>query len=162
MVTPFIIEGYKNLQPDPGDLTVAALTYISLQLAASNQSDTLPPFRFAAPNHTVRSNVLFFPTLALSLGCALAAIPVKQWAHNYLHATHRHPSPRLRAKIRSYLDEGVKRFSITIPCRGYSNTSYSLEDLWNSSSRSIKPVLAYLHRAELNFIGVSHVRAHQQ
>ncbi|KIM89800.1 hypothetical protein PILCRDRAFT_60389, partial [Piloderma croceum F 1598] len=90
-VTAFIIESYQNIQPDPGDFTVAALTYISLQLAASNQSDTLPPFQagpFAAPNHAVRSTGFFFLSQAFSLGCALAAILVKQWAQNHLHVVN--------------------------------------------------------------------------
>ncbi|KAF8172619.1 hypothetical protein K438DRAFT_1529418, partial [Mycena galopus ATCC 62051] len=33
-LTAFLIESYKTLQPDSGDLTVAAITQISQQLAA--------------------------------------------------------------------------------------------------------------------------------
>ncbi|KAJ7466628.1 hypothetical protein B0H11DRAFT_1733169, partial [Mycena galericulata] len=33
-LTAFLIESYKNLQPDSGDLTVAAISQVSQQLAA--------------------------------------------------------------------------------------------------------------------------------
>ena len=135
---------------------MAALTHISLQLAASNQSDTLPPFQagpFAAPSHAVRSTVLLFLSLAFSLGCALAAILVKQWAQNYLHATQRRPSPRLRAKIRSYLDEGVRRFQLqslveAIPTLLHISLFLFFGGLFEFFL-PINPVLAYLDLAIL-------------
>ena len=114
-VTAFIIEGYRNLQPDPKDLAVSILTHISLQLAATNGSLAVPPFTgssvpFQAPVHAVRSNILFLLSLAFSLAGALAAILVQQWATNYLHGTQSRPSPRVRAGIRAFLRGGVIDF----------------------------------------------------
>ncbi|KAJ7349621.1 hypothetical protein DFH08DRAFT_638230, partial [Mycena albidolilacea] len=112
-LTAFIIESYKVLQPDSGDLTVAAITQVSQQLAAiaSNQVFSLPPP--VSSNPTTASlwcNALWFISLSLSLTCALLATLVEQWAREFLHKTEMRPSPVCRARVFSFLYFGLKRF----------------------------------------------------
>ncbi|KAJ7083535.1 hypothetical protein C8R44DRAFT_903727, partial [Mycena epipterygia] len=112
-LTAFIIESYKTLQPDSGDLTVAALSKVSQQLAAIavGGSYALQP---AAPFHATTAsllcNALWFISLSLSLICALLATLVEQWAREFLHKTEMRPSPIRRARIFSFLYFGLKRF----------------------------------------------------
>lgn len=60
----------------------------------------------------LRVNILWFFSLALSVGCALAATLVQQWARKYLSATQIPSSPQRRARVRTYLFQGVLRFRL--------------------------------------------------
>ncbi|KAJ7466641.1 hypothetical protein B0H11DRAFT_2197557 [Mycena galericulata] len=112
-LTAFLIESYMNLQPDSGDLTVAALSQISQQLAAIENGKS---FVFPAAAHFTPSteslwcNAFWFISLALSLTCALLATLVEQWAREFLHKTAMRPSPVRRARIFSFLYFGLKHF----------------------------------------------------
>ncbi|KAF7367828.1 hypothetical protein MSAN_00847200 [Mycena sanguinolenta] len=112
-LTAFIIESYKTLQPDPGDLTVAAISQLPRQLAATAAGESLPEQTLSAFQPAVTSlvcNSLWFISLALSLTCALLATLVEQWAREFLHKTDMRPSPTRRARIFSFLYFGLKRF----------------------------------------------------
>ncbi|KAJ7480252.1 hypothetical protein B0H11DRAFT_1245975 [Mycena galericulata] len=112
-LTAFIIESYKNLQPDSGELTVAAISQVSQQLAAISSGKTFV-IQAAAPftptTESLWCNALWFISLALSLTCALLATLVEQWAREFLHKTEMRPSPARRARIFSFLYFGLKRF----------------------------------------------------
>ncbi|KAJ6597568.1 hypothetical protein DFH09DRAFT_1272236 [Mycena vulgaris] len=116
-LTAFLIESYRTLTPDQGQLSVLILAHISQQLSAGANS---PAFELPAPN-TVGSlptatslacNILWFISLCLSLSCALIATLVEQWARDFIQATEMRPSPITRARIFSYLYYGVQRFSM--------------------------------------------------
>ncbi|KAJ7881376.1 hypothetical protein B0H14DRAFT_2435421, partial [Mycena olivaceomarginata] len=112
-LTAFLIESYKILQPDSGDLTVAAIMQISQQLAAIASNTTFAPQSSPHFNPTTASlwcNALWFISLSLSLTCALLATLVEQWAREFLHKTEMRPSPVRRARIFSFLYFGLKRF----------------------------------------------------
>ncbi|KAJ6575997.1 hypothetical protein DFH09DRAFT_1150171, partial [Mycena vulgaris] len=113
-LTAFIIESYKTLQPDTGDLTVAALTQVSQQIAALAAGETLAmqptSATFHPPLTSLLCNCLWFISLALSLACALLATLVEQWARDFLHKTDMRPSPIRRARVFSFLYFGLKRF----------------------------------------------------
>ncbi|KAJ7466654.1 hypothetical protein B0H11DRAFT_2197567 [Mycena galericulata] len=112
-LTAFIIESYRNLQPDSGELTVAAISQVSQQLAAIASGKTFV-LQAAAPftptTESLWCNALWFISLALSLTCALLATLVEQWAREFLHKTEMRPSPVRRARIFSFLYFGLKRF----------------------------------------------------
>ncbi|KAF7341577.1 hypothetical protein MSAN_02054700 [Mycena sanguinolenta] len=112
-LTAFLIESYKILQPDSGDLTVAGITQLSHQLAAiaSNRTFVLPPPPTFTPTAgSLWCNALWFISLSLSLTCALLATLVEQWAREFLHKTDMRPSPLRRARVFSFLYFGLKRF----------------------------------------------------
>ncbi|KAJ7488176.1 hypothetical protein FB451DRAFT_1226612 [Mycena latifolia] len=113
-LTAFIIESYKRLQPDAGDLTVGALSQVSQQLAALAAGETIPLQTPSTPFHPALSsllcNSLWFISLALSLTCALLATLVEQWARDFLHKTDMRRSPIRRARVSSLLYFGLKRF----------------------------------------------------
>ncbi|KAJ7607927.1 hypothetical protein FB45DRAFT_391883, partial [Roridomyces roridus] len=112
-LTAFLIESYKNLQPDSGDLAVAAMTQISQQLAAmstGHAAPVQPPSQFTPTIASLVCNALWFVSLSLSLMCALLATLVEQWAREFLHKTNRRPSPVRRARIFAFLYFGLKRF----------------------------------------------------
>ncbi|KAJ7466626.1 hypothetical protein B0H11DRAFT_2307281 [Mycena galericulata] len=112
-LTAFIIESYKNLQPDSGELTVAAISQVSQQLAAIASGKTFviqAAASFTPTSESLWCNALWFISLALSLTCALLATLVEQWAREFLHKTEMRPSPVRRVRIFSFLYFGLKRF----------------------------------------------------
>ncbi|KAF7367096.1 hypothetical protein MSAN_00969100 [Mycena sanguinolenta] len=113
ILTAFLIESYKSLNADSGDLTVHMLVQISQQLAAISNGSAfdIPPFpSFKASTPSVTCNALWFISLGLSLACALIATFVQQWARDFLHKTDMRSAPIIRARIFSYLYYGLKRF----------------------------------------------------
>ncbi|CAK5278547.1 unnamed protein product [Mycena citricolor] len=124
VITTFIIDSYKTLNPDSGSQTVVLLSQtvlllsqISQQLANMNNgtamADTLPPATaFSPPVSALVCNALWFTSLALSLSSALVATLVKQWAQEYQHRTSMFSSPSVRARVYMYLYYGLQRFNM--------------------------------------------------
>ncbi|KAJ7249086.1 hypothetical protein B0H12DRAFT_706122 [Mycena haematopus] len=114
VLTAFIIESYKSLNPDSGDLTVQLLEQISQQLATSANGSTFSiprsPPSFAPLVSSLICNGMWFISLGLSLACALIATFIQQWARDFLHRTDMRPAPITRAHIFSYLYYGLRRF----------------------------------------------------
>ncbi|KAJ7751579.1 hypothetical protein B0H14DRAFT_2405509 [Mycena olivaceomarginata] len=112
-LTAFLMESYQTLTPDSGDMTVLLLQQISQQLAASVNGTTyiMPaPVAFTPTLSSLVCNILWFLSLGLSLGCALTATLVKQWARDFLHRANMRSAPVDCARIFSYLYYGLKRF----------------------------------------------------
>ncbi|CAK5263436.1 unnamed protein product [Mycena citricolor] len=124
VITTFIIDSYKTLNPDSGSQTVVLLTQavallgqISLQLANMNNgtamADALPPAAaFSPPASSLVCNALWFTSLALSLSSALVATLVKQWAQEYQHRTSMFSSPSIRSRVYMYLYYGLRHFNM--------------------------------------------------
>ncbi|KAJ6480550.1 hypothetical protein C8R47DRAFT_1136145 [Mycena vitilis] len=114
-LTAFLIESYRTLTVDSADTTIFLLNQISQQLAASENGSTyniVPQVSFVPPPTALVCNVLWFISLGLSLGCALIATLVEQWARDFLHRADMHSAPVVRARIFSYLYYGLKRFGM--------------------------------------------------
>ncbi|KIK70499.1 hypothetical protein GYMLUDRAFT_972542 [Collybiopsis luxurians FD-317 M1] len=117
-VTAFIIESYKNLVPDNTDMTVILLAQIYRQLSNDTTlSGVIPPVEqvldtsaFIPSTSSLVCNILWFLSLSLSLTAALSATLVQQWTRNYLQATVGREMPQQRARISTYLYEGLQRF----------------------------------------------------
>ena len=107
MLTAFIVESYKLLQPDT-DSTVTVLKQISSQL---NSFTVTPPFvnvtrmdqpisvgnvPFRASSPAIWLNALWFSSLVFSLGSALLALFVKQWIYEAIVGGNSRESARLR------------------------------------------------------------------
>lgn len=94
-MSAFLVDNYKNLSPDPGDVAIALLTQISLQLASNGSyAQSISPTK---PFHPSRSailvNALWFTSLILGLLCALGAILIQQWTRAYQQAIDHRPAP---------------------------------------------------------------------
>ncbi|KAJ6556988.1 hypothetical protein DFH09DRAFT_1488686 [Mycena vulgaris] len=115
-LTAFIIESYKNLTPDTGNMTVALLSQLSQQISAQANGSQFPLPSSTAPYEVQTSSLVcngfWFVSLGLSLTCALLATLVEQWAREFLHKTDIRPSPVRRARVFSFLYYGVSRFGI--------------------------------------------------
>ncbi|RPD61486.1 hypothetical protein L227DRAFT_500242, partial [Lentinus tigrinus ALCF2SS1-6] len=120
VMTAFVVESYKLLQPDPTDVTVAVLKQISTQL---NSFTISPPFvnvtqvdqsanathaPFRAPSSAIWLNALWFSSLVFSLGSALLALFLKQWIYEATVGG----SSRESARLRQYRLHGLLRWRV--------------------------------------------------
>lgn len=101
-VTAFIVESYKTLKPDSGDMTVTLLMQISQQLDGSSNGSPKnalkSPDIFIPTSSAIRVNLFWFLSLCFGLACALAATLVEQWARNYLQGIDRRPPPHKKGQ----------------------------------------------------------------
>ncbi|KAF8143518.1 hypothetical protein K438DRAFT_2029577 [Mycena galopus ATCC 62051] len=114
-VVAFLIESYKTLTPDSGDITIRLLTQISNQLAAAANGSTFTmpsPPPFTPQTSLLACNILWFISLGLSLTCALVATLVEQWAREFMHRADMRSAPVIRARVFAYLYYGLKRFKM--------------------------------------------------
>ncbi|KAJ3497392.1 hypothetical protein NLJ89_g10353 [Agrocybe chaxingu] len=90
VVTAFLVESYKNLQPDPSERMVELLTHIATRLEnALNAS--LPPnpspvpvqLSFSPSSSAIRVNVFWFLSLVLSLTTVLIGTISLQWLREH-------------------------------------------------------------------------------
>ncbi|CAE6407097.1 unnamed protein product [Rhizoctonia solani] len=83
IVTAFVIESSKNLQPDNAAITAAAIVDIAILLR--NRSEELPvpqsPDDFKATTNAFIVNFVWFVSLCMSVTVALLAGLVKQWCN---------------------------------------------------------------------------------
>ncbi|KAI0310848.1 hypothetical protein OF83DRAFT_823504, partial [Amylostereum chailletii] len=115
VVTAFLMESFPMLQQDPEQTSAIILARISTQLAVNGaQVDTtvppLPPLESltSSAGSPLRLNILWSFSLFLSLLCALSATLVQQWARGYKQAVERRSAPLQRARIRSFLYQGIE------------------------------------------------------
>ncbi|KAJ6590115.1 hypothetical protein DFH09DRAFT_1027357 [Mycena vulgaris] len=114
-LTAFLVESYRTLTPDSGDITVILLNQISQQLAAAANGNNFtvpvhPPFKPRATS--LVCNALWFISLGLSLMCALTATLLEQWARDFIQRSDMRSAPLVRARVFSYLYFGLKRFNM--------------------------------------------------
>ncbi|CAE6456634.1 unnamed protein product [Rhizoctonia solani] len=107
--TAFVIESYKNLKPDPADISVRTLLIISQTLATiangsqpsgaqsspDMQMDTPP---FLASRSDICVNVLWFLSLSLSVAVSLISMLAKEWCLKFMSG--RTGPPGLQARRR--------------------------------------------------------------
>ncbi|CAE6456626.1 unnamed protein product [Rhizoctonia solani] len=107
--TAFVIESYKNLKPDPADISAQTLLTISQTLAAiangsrptgaQSSPDTQvgdPPF--SASSSAICVNVLWFLSLSLSVAVSLISMLAKEWCLKFMSG--RTGPPGLQARRR--------------------------------------------------------------
>ncbi|KDR71076.1 hypothetical protein GALMADRAFT_75361, partial [Galerina marginata CBS 339.88] len=85
VVTAFVTESYKTLQPDPDSAIVDLLSRIAARL--DNPLDEVSPIAnvpsFSPPPSYIRVNILWFLSLILSLTTVLVGIITLQWLREY-------------------------------------------------------------------------------
>ncbi|QRV80889.1 activating signal cointegrator 1 complex subunit 3 [Ceratobasidium sp. AG-Ba] len=91
ILTAFVLESSKLLEPNRPEQTVALLIEISQALRASAPQQglsALPQFKsdseFHPNEHTVWVNCLWFLSLSISISVTLAAMLAKQWCYYFL------------------------------------------------------------------------------
>ncbi|CAA7262197.1 unnamed protein product [Cyclocybe aegerita] len=91
VVTAFLVESYKLLQPDKGDLSITYLAHISARLDNLANATAFPPASITEPNSnafspsssSTRVNILWFLSLVLSLATVLIGIVCLQWLREH-------------------------------------------------------------------------------
>ena len=113
-----LVESYKWLSPDSGDQTISLLkATVNLLAQEINSNNTGIESIVAAgdePFHrtaeVVAVNILWFGSMVICIGCAIASTMVQQWGRRYLSLTQgRDPAPK-RERVRNYLYEGIGKF----------------------------------------------------
>ncbi|KAJ7106820.1 hypothetical protein C8R43DRAFT_208100 [Mycena crocata] len=114
-LTAFLMESYKTLRADSGDLTVQLLSRIAQNLMESANGipfNLSQPATFTPSTSALVCNGLWFISLGLSLSCALIATLLEQWARDFIHRSEIRSAPVIRARTFSYLFYGLKRFNM--------------------------------------------------
>ncbi|KAH8982730.1 hypothetical protein EDB86DRAFT_323649 [Lactarius hatsudake] len=118
VVTVSLVESYKWLSPDPADETVKLLAQISQQLV--NISNGVPLESISAGSNqpfkptisAVMVNVTWFCSVVLTLGCSVGATLIQQQTRRYLMLTQRPGAPYERARLRTFLFNGHRKFQV--------------------------------------------------
>jgi hypothetical protein len=116
-VAAFLIESYKNLKPDPTDVSSALLQQITQELAGISNGDRLTPpslDSFKPPRYAIQVNILWFLSLVITLSCGLGATLVQQWVRRYQRLTQHSDTPSHRVRVRTFLFAGIKEFQVRL------------------------------------------------
>jgi len=116
-VGAFIIEFYKKLSPDSGNQTVDLLCQMSQQLPNFTTGTCTPPQAgqsFSPGAAIIWVNCMWMMSLILSLTSALFATLVQQWARRYVQMPQIPSDPNHRARVRSFLFFGTRRYKMRI------------------------------------------------
>ena len=118
MVTTFVVESYKNLQPQPEDTTNQILLQLSLQLASLTVSgpfvnSTVPTFTpppFVTQKSSILINSLWSLSVVIALITASLGILVKQWFREFLSSDTQ--DAKEQVKLRFFRDVGMKKWQV--------------------------------------------------
>ncbi|KAH9487226.1 hypothetical protein JR316_0001295 [Psilocybe cubensis] len=114
VVTTFIIESYKSLQPDPNDFVIDLLSHISTRLNASLEpSATITSMAqtFSPTSSSVRVNSFWFTSLVLSLTTVLVGIIALQWLREHqFYSTDL--SPREKYSLYCMREDALKTWQV--------------------------------------------------
>jgi hypothetical protein len=116
-VGAFIIEFYKKLSPDSGNQTIDLLCQMSQQLPNYTTGICTPPQAgqsFSPGALIIWVNSMWMMSLILSLTSALFATLVQQWARRYVQMPQIPSDPNDRARVRSYLFFGTRRYKMRV------------------------------------------------
>ncbi|KAH9061799.1 hypothetical protein EDB83DRAFT_2315567 [Lactarius deliciosus] len=115
VITSFLVDGLKNLQPDPAQQSVyyhqqsvAMLAQISQQLASiapqvSVPSTPPPPYPVFHPSsNDMAVNILWVAGLVCSLSAALFATHIQVWVRSYLRTIQQYDHPLERARFQQF------------------------------------------------------------
>ncbi|GJJ14913.1 hypothetical protein Clacol_009183 [Clathrus columnatus] len=127
ILTAFIIEFYKQLQPDPTNafLSLSSNTVVLLRCIANHTECT----NLVIPNESIHIsesfrwiNALWFTSLTISLLVSAVAILVKQWVHAYHSGLY--GNPRSYGRLRQFRYDGIKKWRISGIIRALPSLMY--------------------------------------
>ncbi|KAI0310519.1 hypothetical protein OF83DRAFT_1070386 [Amylostereum chailletii] len=88
IVTAFLVETYKNLQPDNEEMSTQLLVRVVAALEKTNTSAVgITPFDGPSSHISLWINILWFLSLLLSVVCAISATLIQQWFRKYCRIT---------------------------------------------------------------------------
>jgi hypothetical protein len=108
VVTAFVVDSYRALQPDNASATLLVLQQISLQLANSS-TPAFSDIPFQPKSSDIRVNIFWFLGLILALSAALFGFLMKQWLRAYM-TWIKVPSRQKAIGIRQYRYENLVRW----------------------------------------------------
>ncbi|KAH9059223.1 hypothetical protein EDB87DRAFT_1544906, partial [Lactarius vividus] len=121
VLTSFLVDSLKNLQPDPAQQSVyyqqqsvAMLAQISQQVASiapqvSVPSTPPPPYPTFQPSGAdIQVNNFWLTGLVCSLSAALLATYIQQWVRSYMEVLQQYDHPLERARFRQFFFEGAR------------------------------------------------------
>ena len=116
-----LVESYKWLSPDSGDQTVRLLqATVNLLAQEINSNNTGVSSIVAAgdePFHrtfdVVAVNILWFGSMVICIGCAIASTLIQQWGRRYLSLTQGYDPASDRERVRDYLFKGFRKFHMS-------------------------------------------------
>ncbi|KAH9016764.1 hypothetical protein EDB85DRAFT_701285 [Lactarius pseudohatsudake] len=121
VLTSFLVDSLKNLQPDPAQQSVyyhqqsvAMLAQISQQVASiapqvSVPSTPPPPYPAFQPSGAdLQVNNFWLLGLVCSLSVALLATYIQQWVRSYMEVLQKYDHPLERARFRQFFFEGAR------------------------------------------------------
>jgi len=123
VVASFIIESYKLLSPDPGTSqseSVFLLRQLSQQLAGFANGTYVQPQSYTPSPPSLPSasiicvNILWLLSLLLSTTSAVFATLMLQWARIFIELPQTLGVPKDRARVRSVLYFGMKKYRIKL------------------------------------------------
>ena len=119
-LTAFLVESYKNLQPNTSDIMVALMqqnlaqtSSYTLSSGFLNSTITFQPSNpasFRPTTNAVWVNTLWFLSLALTLVSASFTILVKQWLREYLAGDY--TSPQVRLRVRHFRNPALRDWKV--------------------------------------------------
>ncbi|KZV91784.1 hypothetical protein EXIGLDRAFT_615195, partial [Exidia glandulosa HHB12029] len=116
IVTTFLVESYKSLEPDYLEYMAGAVYALSLQNRTMDCFSTSPlaaPSQFTPSTSARLLNAIWFTSLFLSLTSAFLSILVKQWLENYGSRTSASAtSPRHWAHRRTMYFDAFSRWHV--------------------------------------------------
>ncbi|KAH9971844.1 hypothetical protein BGW80DRAFT_1460292 [Lactifluus volemus] len=109
-VSAFLVGGISGLRQNSTDLLLAQISH---QLADTVDTPSSSRILFTRPTELdIAMTVLWAISLVLSLTCAFSTILVQTWIREYLDHSQCHPIPSTRARIRSYLFQGLSSYRL--------------------------------------------------
>ncbi|KDR78371.1 hypothetical protein GALMADRAFT_95066 [Galerina marginata CBS 339.88] len=116
VVTAFIIESYKNLQPNPNDAIISLLSQIATRLdnsASTNVSGarlSTDNIEFLPTPSSIRVNTFWFLSLVLSLTTVLIGIVSLQWLRE--HQAYPNLTPKQMYALFNMRIEGLQKWHV--------------------------------------------------
>ncbi|KAG8939241.1 hypothetical protein FRC03_006421 [Tulasnella sp. 419] len=111
--TAFIMESYKDLQPNPADITNDLLRILishNLNNLTISPEESRPRSRNSAAVHI---NSIFFFSLSLSLSAAFGAVTVRQWLTEYSN-DGAIIAPHMKGRRRQARYQGLKTWNLQL------------------------------------------------
>ncbi|KAI0258490.1 hypothetical protein BC834DRAFT_975112 [Gloeopeniophorella convolvens] len=118
-VATFLTLSFQNLQLNSQDASAFYLAQLyQLNVGQNGSAHPVPstlsdPSAFSPSTSAVWVNALWFASLVTSLTCALLATLLQQWARRFLRITQTRYNPERRARIRSFMAQGVDKLYLS-------------------------------------------------
>ena len=119
MVATLLARSFQDLKFNSQDASAFYLSQI-YRINAGQSGSTAPlpvkvpdPSTYSPSTSVVWVNALWSLSLVTSIACTLFATLLQQWARRYLHTTQEPRGPRIRARIRALMIQGIERLQLS-------------------------------------------------